>query len=197
MLFNCKEISKKYTAQEIIDKTIAAAGSDKAANAGFERFLNNKRIYIADSTAMKYSESVNSVHYFALLPYGLNDAAVKKKLLKPVAIKGKEYYKIEISFDKENGGKDFEDIFIYWIDKQNFTIDYLAYKFQVNGGGMRFREATDENIINGIRFVNYNNYKPKEDTVSISNLDLSFMNDKLIKLSEIYLENIKVAFLEE
>ncbi|NNJ89524.1 MAG: deoxyribose-phosphate aldolase, partial [Eudoraea sp.] len=42
----------------------------------FERMLNEERVSVTDSMATVYGNSVNSVHYFALLPYGLNDPAV-------------------------------------------------------------------------------------------------------------------------
>ena len=42
---------------------------------GFERTINGNPVIVADSMAVKYSNSINSVHYFAYLPYGLNEAA--------------------------------------------------------------------------------------------------------------------------
>ena len=146
--------------------------------------------------AVKYSESVNSVHYFSILPYGLNDQAVNKKRLEDVYIKDKPYYKIEITFNQEGGGVDYEDVFIYWIDQQSFTIDYLAYTFHVNGGGKRFREVTKKHIVNGRQFVDYNNYKPKNADVKLSTLDILFLRGELLKISEINLENIQVKLLD-
>ena len=142
----------------------------------------------------KYIESVNSVHYFSTLPYSLNDQAVQKKLLNEVKINGKEYYKIEISFSKENGGIDHEDVFVYWISKTDFKIDYLAYKFEVNGGGVRFREVKKEHVINGVCFFDYNNFKPKNSNISLSSLDKAYENDKLTKVSEIILKKIELVF---
>ena len=114
--------------------------------------------------------------------------AVKKKLLNDVKINGKNYYKIEISFSKENGGIDHEDVFVYWISKTDFKIDYLAYKFEVNGGGVRFREVKKEHVINGVCFFDYNNFKPKNSNISLSSLDKAYENDKLTKVSEIILK---------
>ena len=114
--------------------------SDVISNTGFRRTLNGNLIHIPDSIATEYASSVNSVHYFSVLPYGLNDKAVKKKLLGTSSINSKEYYKVEISFTEDGGGEDFEDIFIYWINKTSFKIDYLAYSFHVNGGGKRKRK---------------------------------------------------------
>ena len=97
--------------------------------------------------AIKFSESVNSVHYFSVLPYGLNDRAVKRNYWVKSKIKGENYYKIKLLFQKKNGGVDYDDIFIYWIKKENFKLGYLAYKYHTNGGGMRFREVRKEHLI--------------------------------------------------
>ncbi|MBT8182701.1 MAG: deoxyribose-phosphate aldolase [Eudoraea sp.] len=158
---------------------------------GFARYINGKLVNVADSMATKYSNSINSVHYFAYLPYGLNDPAVNKKLLGETQIGGNQYYKVEVTFDEEDGGEDFEDVYIYWFNKETFKPDYLAYKFNVNGGGSRFREAFNERIINGIRFVDYNNYKAA-DSISVYNLEALFKSKKLELLSTIRLEDISV-----
>jgi len=143
---------------------------------------------------VKYSESVNSVHYFSVLPYGLNDIAVKKTLLGEVEIKGKEFYKIKITFSKENGGVDYNDIFIYWIKKDNFKLGYLAYKYTTNWGGMRFREVCKEYFTNGIFFADYDNYEPKNPNVRLNQLDKIFEKKGLKKISEIKLNDINIVF---
>lgn len=168
--------------------------NDVLSNAGFKRIKNSKPLQIQDAMAIKFSESVNSVHYFSILPYGLNDRAVQKKLLGEVKIKEDNYYKIEITFSKENGGVDYDDIFIYWIKKQNFKIGFVAYKYNTNGGGMRFREVRKEHLISGISLVDYNNYKPKNSFVKLNDLDRIFQKDELEKISEIKLEDIKIIF---
>ena len=144
--------------------------------------------------ATKFSESVNSVHYFSILPYGLNDKAVQKKLLGESKIKGDKYYKIEITFSKENGGVDYDDVFIYWIKKENFKIGFVAYRYNTNGGGIRFREVRKEHFIAGISLVDYNNYKPINSSIKINNLDRIFQKGELEKISEIKLEDIKIIF---
>lgn len=117
-LVSCKPEKKALTAQQIIDRSIKATGTDKVAKAtiefdfrnrkyiatrdngkfmlervsikdtvltndklsnnGFERFINEEFIILPDSMSTRYASSVNSVHYFSVLPYGLNDAAVRK-----------------------------------------------------------------------------------------------------------------------
>jgi len=167
---------------------------DVLSNSGFKRIKNSKPLQIQDAMATKFSESVNSVHYFSILPYGLNDKAVQKKLLGETKIRGDNYYKIQITFSKENGGVDFDDIFIYWIRKGDFKIGYIAYLFHTNGGGMRFREVRKEHIIAGISFVDYDNYKPKNSNIKLENLDKIFEKGELEKISEINLKDIKIIF---
>ena len=166
---------------------------DVLSNNGFERYLNDVLLVIPDSMTTRYSGSVNSVHYFAALPNGLNDGAVKKKLLKSATIKGKTYYKIEIRFSEDGGGEDFDDVFVYWIDTIHFHIDYLAYTFHVNGGGKRFRAAKNPRSIEGVRFVDYDNYKPTDVNIQLENLDAAFENSALEKISEIALNNVRVT----
>ncbi|TXD49338.1 DUF6503 family protein [Polaribacter sp. IC073] len=170
--------------------------SDIVRNNGFTREVNAEEFPIPDLMASKYSNSVNSVHYFSVLPHGLNDKAVNKKLLKAATIKGKDYYKVEVTFSENGGGEDFEDIFIYWIGKEDFLIDYLAYSYHTNGGGKRFRVLKEQCIINGIRFVDYHNYKSLKKTVSLNNIDKAFENNELKKVSEIVLKDIEVKILQ-
>ena len=160
---------------------------------GFERYVDGKLAQIPDSLANSYANSVNSVHYFAYLPYGLNDQAVIKEYLDEVVIKDKKYHKIKVTFKQENGGDDFDDVYIYWFNAKTFKPDYLAYEFHVNDGGLRFREAFNERTVNGIRFVDYLNLKPKTDDQSIYRLDSLFEKGELEVFSKIELENITVS----
>ena len=169
---------------------------DVLKNNGYERSINAKLVNVADSMIAKYRNSINSVHYFSVLPFGLNAAAVNKKLLKSATLKGKEYYKIEVTFSKEGGGDDFDDVFIYWIGKEDFLVDYLAYSYHTNGGGKRFRVLKEQCIKNGIRFVDYHNYKPLNESVSLADVDQAFESNGLIKVSEIILKDIEVALLD-
>ncbi len=165
---------------------------DVLSNNGFKRFKDDILIEVHDTMATKYSNSVNSVHYFAYLPYGLDERSVNKKLLGEVKIKGKYYYKIKVWFNKKGGGVDFEDVFVYWINKKTYFVDYLAYLYYTDGGGMRFREAYNERFIKGIRFVDYNNFKPLDSTVTLFEIDKMFETDELELLSKIELKDIKV-----
>lgn len=166
---------------------------DVKENNTFRRYFNDSLIALPDTIAVKYANSVNSVHYFSRLPYGLNDKAVNKELLGEVTMNGIDYYKVKVTFDQENGGDDFEDAYLYWFDKSTFKPTYLAYEFHVDGGGMRFREALNERFVSGIRFVDYNNYKPvKGFTGDFDDIDSLFDSGQLELLSKIELKGIEV-----
>lgn len=164
---------------------------DRFTNNSFERSINGKVITLADSMAFKYKNSVNSVIYFASLPFRLKDEAVNLKRLDDVEINGESFYKIYVTFRPENGGKDFEDEFCYWFRKSNFALDYMAYSFLTDGGGARFRVRTKTQTIKGIRFLNYDNYSHIENSMEIASFDKLYGSEKLVKLSEINLENIE------
>ncbi|WP_298903911.1 DUF6503 family protein [uncultured Psychroserpens sp.] len=166
---------------------------DVLNNKGFMRFVDNSPMNVTDTMAAKYAASVNSVHYFSVLPYGLNDAAVNKKRLADMMIKDHEYFTIQVTFNQDGGGEDFEDVFIYWINKASYKVDYLAYSYNESDGlGLRFREVYNERYIKGIRFVDYNNYKPNDASISLIKLPELFNNNQLKLLSKIELEEVTV-----
>lgn len=166
---------------------------DVLSNNGLDRYINESFVNLPDSMATKYSASVNSVHYFAVLPYGLDGKAVNKTYVNKVDIKGKSYHKIKVTFNEEGGGEDFEDVFMYWVNTVTSKVDYLAYSYNEDDGkGLRFREAYNERYVEGIRFVDYNNYKPKDNTSKLEELDKQFIDNKLELLSKIELKEVTV-----
>ena len=166
---------------------------DTLTNSDFTRTINGSKAEVTQKKADAYTNSVNSVIYFALLPYFLNDAAVNKEYLGEEIIKNRAYHKIKVTFQQEGGGKDYEDEYIYWIHKEHYTLDYLAYNYQVEGGGARFRAAYNIRKIKGIRFADYINYKPLEkDNLDVASFGQLYQNDQLKELSRIETENIQV-----
>lgn len=172
---------------------------DQIGTEGYRRQINDSVVQVHDTMVVKYSNSINSVHYFAYLPFNLNDPAVNKKLLGEVTIKNIDYYKIQVSFDQQGGGDDFQDVFLYWFRKDNFQMDYLAYLYHTEGGGIRFREAFNRRVVAGIHFLDYRNLKPKATdytTVDFLKIDSLFEAKQLEMLSEILIENIEVELIK-
>lgn len=165
---------------------------DYLTNDGFRREINNEQVIVPDSMAVKYSNSVNSTIYFALLPFGLNDPSVKKKFLGKSVIENEPYFVIEITFDQQGGGNDFTDIFRYWVHENNLTLDYIAYLYYSDGGGLRFRKAYNPRKVNGILFQDYVNYKPREESATLNEIEALYKQNALEELSKIALTNISV-----
>jgi hypothetical protein len=169
---------------------------DVLTNDGFHREINGGLAKISSERANAYKNSVNSVLYFALLPYGLNDPSVNKFYFKESELKGKKYHVIRITFKKEGGGKDHDDVFLYWINQETDYLDYFAYSYLTDGGGVRFREAIDRKVIDGIRFQDYINYQSKKTNMTLEGMELLFQNNALDTLSIINHENIKVKLFQ-
>ena len=165
---------------------------DVLNNEGFKRFLGDQDITDTVRKAAAYARSVNSVAYFALLPYRLNDPAVNKTYLGSSVIKNQPYHKIQVDFDQQGGGEDYTDIFVYWIHQETFTMDYFAYLYYTDGGGKRFRAPYNVRTVGGIRFADYENYKEIDDAVPIQDYDQQYESGKLELLSKIELENLQV-----
>ena len=170
---------------------------DVLNNEGFERYINDTVSTLTpDSMKTKYANSVNSVLYFALLPYGLNDPAVIKEYVGTGVIDNQTYHKVRVTFEQEGGGKDYQDVFMYWVNSTDFKVDYFGYTYVTDGGGARFRKAYNARVVNGIRFVDYINYKPTLAKMELSEFDEAFNRGELKELSRIELENINVEITE-
>ncbi len=169
---------------------------DVLDNKGFTRKIDGEEVVLPDKDKNAYANSVNSVAYFAFLPYGLNDPAVIKTHLGEIQLEGKTYELIKVTFEKEGGGEDYDDEFLYWINKENFRMDFMAYTYHTDGGGVRFRKAKNQREVSGILFQDYDNYKPEDETVAVEEMQPLYEEGKLELLSEILLENIQVELIQ-
>ena len=164
---------------------------DVLDNAAFFREINGKKAALTEKQTRSFSASLNSVAYFALLPYGLNDAAVRKRYLGVTTLEGEPYRKVQVTFGSEGGGTDHTDTFVYWIHRRRHTVDYLAYTNE----GLRFRRAVNSRVVNGIRFSDYVNYESLfHPRAPVAKLDSLFTAGRLRKLSNIVTENVRVTY---
>lgn len=156
------------------------------------RFEQGEKVQLEAEKAAAYKSSINSVFYFAFLPKSLRDPAVNLTYLDTVSIDKNKFHKIKVTFDQEGGGEDHEDVFIYWFDLNDFSMDYFAYSYETEGGGIRFRSFKNRREIQGIVFQDYINYKPESDDISLENTDQAFEKGNLKEVSRIELENVSV-----
>ncbi len=155
------------------------------------RLINQDTTPVTEEWKKKYASSINSVLYFFQIPFVLTDPAAHKKLVGEVKIKGKNYWSVKVTFSEEKGGEDYDDQYIYWISKDDYAIDYFAYNYTVDGGGVRFREAINQRRIDSLLFQDYINYEVKIGT-PLESIPELFEAGKLKELSKIINENISV-----
>ncbi|WP_139957975.1 DUF6503 family protein [Flavicella sediminum] len=180
--FNNYEYIKTSNKEKIVTQ-------DLLKNGQLTRTLNNEVIDLNDKELKSATGAINSVIYFATLPHKLKDASVLKTYIGTTTIHDKNYEILGITFQQEGGGEDFDDQFHYWINTETHKIDYLAYNYKVNGGGVRFRSAYNRRVVEGITFQDYSNYKAELGT-PLKELGALYEAGKLKELSKIETANV-------
>ncbi len=162
---------------------------DELKNGVFSRKVNDTLITLPEKKKTSAIGALNSVIYFATLPHKLNDAAVNVSYVEETTIKSQLYDVLKVTFNQDGGGEDFEDEYHYWIHQNTKKIDYLAYNYQVNDGGVRFRSAYNVRVVDGITFQDYINYKAEVGT-PLKELPALYEQGSLKELSRIETQNI-------
>ena len=159
---------------------------------GLKRFIDSVPESLTDSLAMVYSNSLNSVMYFFQLPKPLLDGAVHSELLDEIKIEEATYWTIKVYFSEEGGGEDYQDEYRYWINQDTYEIDYLAYNYTTEGGGIRFRKAINKKRVKGILFQDYQNFSPSNKFEPLDSLPQIYEDGLLPQISLIENKNIIV-----
>ncbi len=161
------------------------------------RSINGVPTVLKAEKSAAYTNSINSVFYFALLPSKLSDDAVISEYQGRVRIDSSAYHKIAVSFKKEGGGEDYQDRFYYWFNAKNFRLEYFAYSYETNGGGIRFRVAEKEHkLLSGQVLMDYSNFKTDSLSTRLEDLLPLYADSALTFLSHIRLKNIVIKEVE-
>ena len=135
--------------------------------------------------------AVNSVVYFAFLPFRLDEPAAQVRFLESRRIRGEPYDAVEVTFREEGGGPDWEDRFVHWFHREEGTLDYVAYRYHRNGGGTRFREAVNRRQVGGLLVQDYVN-SHVEGIEDIADYPDSLEVGALEHVSDVELEDVEV-----
>ncbi|WP_236979408.1 DUF6503 family protein [Membranihabitans maritimus] len=165
---------------------------DTLTNNSFKRFKNGTQLQLTQEEKNNLSGGINSIIYFAFLPFRLQDPAVQSSYSGEVIIKKKKYHKVKVTFSKEGGGQDHDDTFYYYFDKDSYSLDYLAYQYHTDGGGVRFRTAYNPRSLQGILVQDYINYKGNPDSIDFDSIENYYNSGKLKELSKIELKNVSI-----
>ncbi|MGF1510766.1 MAG: DUF6503 family protein [Myxococcota bacterium] len=135
--------------------------------------------------------SLNSIVYFASLPYPLLDPAVHVEKRADQRIRGRAFHVLDVSFRRQGGGDDHEDTFRYWLDAESSLITFMAYRFSRDGGGVRFREATDYVTVGRVRFIQWKNFGVQDSTPPFDQVLKRWREGTLPLISVVELEHLR------
>ncbi len=169
-------------------------------NDGLVRFANGVEVALEEKKAAAYSASVNSVVYFAFLPWALLDPGVKARYLGRDTIKGRALDKVEVSFAAAPGheGHDMhQDEYLYWFAPDTHELAYMSYS-HADGKAPRLREPHNVRKVGGVTVRDYRNYHtPDNEPRSIKLLAGNFNDGALPLLSTIDLEDVRRVAIGE
>ena len=177
-------------ARETTDST-GAAVRDVLDNDGLTRTVDGDTVALSERDYLIAEEAVNSVVYFALLPYPLADPAVQARRVGADTLRGEPYHLVEVTFEEEGGGRDYQDVFLYWVHRDRATVDFFAYSYEDSGGGARFREAVNPRTVGGVRFTDHLNFAADPQR-PLDGLGRQWEAGALERVSEVVHEGVRV-----
>ena len=183
----------RRTYTDSLERTV----TEGLTNDGVYRVVEGDTVSLSDEERGTVKTTVNSVSYFALLPYPLQDPAVQPDYRGRDTLDGVPYHRIQVTFQQEDGGQDWQDVFTYWFHTDTYAMDYLSYAFGLAPGdtdtGTRFREAYNVRRINGVRVADYMNYT--SDTLATDRMHLYpslWATDALDLVSRVEIDSVQV-----
>ncbi len=129
--------------------------------------------------------------YFCFLPFRLNDPSVLKQDLGLVDWDGRSLHKVKVTFEA-GSSTDAGDQYMYWFDPETARLEYLAYSYDDNGGGLRFRRAVRHRRIGGLLFFDQENFGADGPGLSVDAIDAAYVRDSMRHVSTVRLEDIQV-----
>ncbi len=132
--------------------------------------------------------SLYGLIYTSTLPLSLKGNDLKLELLQNVIIRQKEYITLKVTNkDLQN-----DDVFILYLDKNNFELDYVALKHSLTSNYPQFRRFINQRPINGILFQDYIIFAPKTPELPLEEFYIQYNEASLKEIRTIKLDSIKV-----
>ncbi len=198
--FRIRHAGGRYHYQRTYRDSLGRAVREVLSNDSLYRAVDGERVTLTEDERRSVESAVNSVTYFALLPYFLQDAAVQPDYLGVDTVAGAPYDQVRVTFRQEGGGRDWQDVFMYWFDPSDHTMEYLAYAYGFGPDeayGTRFREAYNARTVEDIRFADYRNYTTVGDTLrDLTRYPALMAQDSLELVSRVELDSVRVRPLD-
>ncbi len=146
---------------------------------------------VAAGAEQKFRDWAMARVYFCFLPFRLNDPSVLKQDLGLVGWNGRRLHKVKVTF-RAGTSTDAGDQYMYWFDPETARLEYLAYSYDDNSGGLRFRRAVRHRRIGGLLFFDQENYGADGPGLSVDAIDPAYVRDAMRHVSTVRLEGIRV-----
>ncbi|MEX2527520.1 MAG: DUF6503 family protein [Gemmatimonadota bacterium] len=184
-----------YFYQERVREVEGATITEAMTNSGTFRWVNGASVELGPDAERSLETAVNSVVYFAFLPYRLEDPAARPLHLGERELEGTSYDLVEVTFHQEGGGRDHDDRFLYWFHGADRTLDFLAYYYHTGESGSRFRKAIQRRTVDGMVVQDYENYSGEMQGEGLGMQELERYDDlyregALELVSEVILEGV-------
>ena len=182
----------RYRYQRVLTDSVGGTVTEVMENEGSWAEIRGTRVELSPDQIYELETAVNSVVYFGFLPFRLDDSAVILLDLGDAVVSGERYHKIEVTFEREGGGVDWDTRFVFWIHGDTATLDYFAYRYSRDGGGARFRRAVNRREVGGLLIQDYENYAGTPEPDDISEFDRALDQGAVELLSMVELEDVEV-----
>ena len=150
---------------------------------------------IAPAEEKRLCDWVMARVYFPFLPYRLNDPSVLKQDLGFEKWNGNRLRKVKVTFESGTS-TDANDEYLYWLDPESGRVEQFAYSYEVNGGGLRLRQATDFRRVGGLLFSDQINLGIDGAGLSVDLITPSYVKEKMRHISTVRLKNVEVRLFE-
>lgn len=158
----------------------------------FRRTVDGGPVSMAPSDREEAANTLHQVIFFAVLPHFLRDTAIIAQYLGRAELDGQAYYRVKLGFREASGGRSLSDEYIFWIDPRDFSLHYVAYSFERNGGGARFLHTIGTQVVQGILFNDYESFMDPNGNRDLLQLAKLFEAGQLQSVAKVELKDIAV-----
>ena len=182
----------RFRYQRTVQDSLGQAIVQVMENEGSWIEVNGERQDLDPQSRAQLEFDVNSVVYFGFLPFRLDDPVVQLADLGTGEVEGELYRKVEVTFEREGGGPNWEDRFVYWFHEGDHTLDYLAHLEAAEVETTRFRRAVNRREVGGLLVQDYENYTGDPEVGDLADYDLLFEAGSLRLLSMVEFDELEV-----
>ena len=166
----------------------------EATNDSVRHWNDDEEVAVAGpADAQRLRDWATARIYFVFLPYRLDDESARQQDLGLERWGGRDLHKVKVTF-RPGSSTDAQDEFMYWFDPETGRLEQLAYSFEGNPGGLRFRRLSNYRRVGGILFHDQENLGLAGDRLSVDQIDPEFV-EEMKPISEIRVEEIRVETL--